>query len=218
MNATTTTSLAILGITFFGTIAWLAQRDAQQPHAAAEPAAAQPKDVARPHARRDRPSPVRVAHATAPRRLERSRWDDEATDASPAPAVEPELELELELEPPAVAPDSVEQTVAAVAAAFDSEPVDTGWAAAATGEVERVAYGLLPEGSRIEEVSCRGSMCRLTSVQRDEQSARDFSHALARSEVCSTCLYAEDGTEDDGRPRLVVYLARQGSPLPLPES
>lgn len=212
MKAITTTSLAILGITIFGTIAWLAQRDAREPHAAAEAGAAtQPKDIARPHARRDRTSPARVAQATAPRWLERSRGEGEAADASPAPTVEAEPQ-------PVAAPVSVEQVVAGVAAAFASEPIDTGWAATATSEVERVAFDLLPAGSRIEEVSCRGSMCRLTSVQRDEQSARDFSQALARSEVCYTCLYAEDGTEHDGRPRLVVYLARKGSPLLLPES
>ncbi|MCX4241210.1 hypothetical protein [Paraliomyxa miuraensis] len=210
---TTTISLALLGLTCLGSITWLALHgDAGTHGARPQVSTAETRSQARPMPSPTRSSGIRSAPLDPPRWVERPRHDD---DAEPAEPVEPPEPPEPGSHDEAAA---IERVTTHVADAFTNEPIDGRWASAAAVEIERVTLAMLPEGSAIEEVACRNSMCRLTSVLRDEDAYRELTHALARSETCHVCLYVEDGSEPDGRPRMVVYLAREGTALPLPEA
>lgn len=153
-----------------------------------------------------------MAQIVKPRWIDRSHADEEPSLEPPEPTPE-----EAAAEPTNEGVSS-ERFAEQMADAFEAEPTNDREAAADANEVEQIAFELLAQGSEIEGVTCRDSMCRLTSVQRDTQAYQEFAATVLHSDACRECFYAPDGVAPDGRPRQVLYLARKGSMLPRPQS
>jgi hypothetical protein len=106
---------------------------------------------------------------------------------------------------------------------FAAEVVDTGWSRGAADTLTSGIQAVLPAGSNLLRLECRGTLCRVETSHLDVDGFRTFSqHAFLDREtrVGSSGFFASllGDPAQDGPVTAVAYLAREGKALPGPEA
>jgi hypothetical protein len=135
----------------------------------------------------------------------------------PAPSAEPD---ERSADPEAVPASSSEEVRDQLERFHETEPVDTG-AAAATERLARALPALLPAGSALRSVTCRATLCRIETSHSD---LHQFQQFIGRAFMDpKTTLAAGPGfagrlgeTLPGQKLVTVAYVARDGKELPSP--
>jgi hypothetical protein len=108
----------------------------------------------------------------------------------------------------------------AVESKFVSDKQDVSWSRPAADRARTTILALLPEGSRLDSIDCRASMCRVEVTHPDERSFHQFtlapSRALDRAWPGSS-MVALLRTEPNGEVVSVSYLGREESGPLIPE-
>jgi hypothetical protein len=104
---------------------------------------------------------------------------------------------------------------------FRADPVDAAWSQRAVSTLHTKLGGVLPSGSSVRGVECRGSLCRIETTHAGLTEYRAFMDKAVLSQVglWNGGFFADVvGTPEEGRPiATVLYLAREGQSLPPPE-
>jgi hypothetical protein len=106
---------------------------------------------------------------------------------------------------------------------FRSEAVDSSWNWIAADAVTKGVQAVLPAGSTIRSVECRGTLCRIETSHADVEAFRTWAHnAFLKREtrVGTSGFFASVvGEPNPGNPVVAVaYLAREGKQLPGPDA
>lgn len=173
------------------------------PHAADRRAAAAPRSEVGAHRA---VQPRAVAPLSIPVEVLRPERTDDATvggNAKPAP--------------------SSEQVRDRFETFFSTEAVDPAWNREAADTLAKGVHAVLPAGSSLRRIECRGTLCRVETSHVDVAGFRAFAqHAFLDREtrVGSSGFFASLLGEPapDGAVTAVAYLAREGKELPGPES
>ncbi len=97
---------------------------------------------------------------------------------------------------------------------FEADREDPSWSESTEREISTAVVGSLSK-SKLEELRCRGSICRMTFAHQSAEAAQEFSGTIAHTRAfASEAVIRNVGT--DAEPRSVVYLARPGHPLDMP--
>jgi hypothetical protein len=96
---------------------------------------------------------------------------------------------------------------------IEEEAIDGAWANRAAREMSDSVRTALP-GTKVEDVRCQTSMCRVAVTHADAKAEEDFVATLPHlSPFASSGIIRKVGTEE--APRSVVYIARAGFDLPV---
>lgn len=99
---------------------------------------------------------------------------------------------------------------------FDAEPRDPRWAAEATAEIRDAVSAPELSGSRVTDIDCRTTLCRLEVEHPSETVRETFAVELptrVRSLPRTTTRFLP--SERPGAPSLaIMYLVRQGERMP----
>jgi|SRR5579859_854923 len=97
---------------------------------------------------------------------------------------------------------------------FEADNEDRSWKDCTEREITSAVGESLPR-SKLEDLRCRGSICRMTFTHQSAEAAQEFSGTLAHMRAfASEVVIRNVGT--DAEPRSIVYLARSGHPLDMP--
>jgi hypothetical protein len=120
-------------------------------------------------------------------------------------------ELKTELgKAPAV---TYEESQRRVLKAFAGEAVDGSWSEQAGRELEAIARGHLPDGSRLDSIECRATMCRVEVAHRHSDSHLSFLMDGFRGWRGSIFVAGEKQERGE---RVVTYIAaRRGTEPPI---
>lgn len=148
------------------------------------------------------PSPLPIAEAVRA-----------APDADPVGRVEPSRSK------PA---PSLAEAQARFASFFESEPVDSSWSWKAMDSLTKGVQAVLPAGSTLRRLDCRGTLCRIETEHADLAAFRTFvqnaflttATRLGNSGFFSSLV---GDSKADGPLTAVAYLAREGKQLPDPD-
>lgn len=107
---------------------------------------------------------------------------------------------------------------------FTADEKDHAWAREAESVAATKLRDLLPQGSELRSLQCRGSMCRIETMHADltayqqfvQSAALDPTTHLWNGGMFSTIV--DDAPTPDGRLTTVAYIAREGEPLPTPRA
>lgn len=101
---------------------------------------------------------------------------------------------------------------------FASEPVDAAWRREATAILQRQFTAKAGPGSRVTEIDCKQSLCRVEMVHKDFDTYRDFGHATFTSssaEWRGGAMMHVVGDREAGEVKSIAYLARPGEDIGL---
>lgn len=106
---------------------------------------------------------------------------------------------------------------------FGAENVDPAWNRGAADAVARGIEALLPVGSRLNRVECRGTICRIETGHPDADAFRAYAQSAfldRETRVGSSGVFASvlAPPSPGGSVVAVAYLAREGKELPGPEA
>jgi hypothetical protein len=97
---------------------------------------------------------------------------------------------------------------------FDTDGVDPSWSDHTEREISNAVIESLPK-SKLEDVRCRSSICRMAFTHQNAEAAEDFIGTLSHMRAfASEAVIRNVGTPE--QPRSVVYLARPGHRLDMP--
>lgn len=102
-------------------------------------------------------------------------------------------------------------------AAFVQERVDPQWAVSAAQKTMEKIPALLPEGSKIRSLECRGTMCRLETVHKDRATYWQFAQKTVvdlSSRPWNGAIYAMPVNDDPDDGQMVTYIVREGFDAP----
>ena len=103
---------------------------------------------------------------------------------------------------------------------FSSQAPDASWAENARDEIEAIVQPLTNQDTRLLSVDCRTTLCRVELVHSDVNAFHALAMATLNGGVrgwkgaVSGALLR---TEADGSARSVMYLAKQGTEMPVPD-
>ena len=106
------------------------------------------------------------------------------------------------------------------AANLTSEVRDGSWAFEATRTIHSRFGGLASGGTSVESIDCRATMCQLDLVSESQAAYDTFlREALSRGPAgflwnAPLFLTSKEDREQDGKVRMVAYIAREGKGLP----
>jgi hypothetical protein len=96
---------------------------------------------------------------------------------------------------------------------IEEEAIDGAWANTTARQMSETVRTSLP-GTKVEDVRCQTSMCRVAVTHADAKAEEDFVATLPHlSPFASSGIIRKVGTEE--APRSVVYVARAGFDLPV---
>lgn len=110
--------------------------------------------------------------------------------------------------------------LASVDSTFAAEPNDAAWSPGAHQQLSRAMVTGLPEGSSLEKVECRSSLCKVDTRHRSVAEFRSFVEGalLERGrQAWNAGFYAAVVDQSDQGIAAVAYVAREGQSVPLPE-
>ena len=111
-----------------------------------------------------------------------------------------------------------QQTAAALAGQLASEEYDTGWAGNFQAELDQGLKAESFAGTRLSDVECKSSLCRVTLAHDNSETEEQFfEHMLELPIMSNTQAYYQREGNDDGSSSLILYIAREGRSLPLPQ-
>lgn len=97
---------------------------------------------------------------------------------------------------------------------FDSELHDRGWSATAESQISAVARNALSVGAVLEEVRCRSTLCRMTTVHPDSNAASNFFLSYIGPDAgWKGGIRNFSSTDSTGRVRIKSFLVREGSTM-----
>jgi hypothetical protein len=137
---------------------------------------------------------------------------DEYAETAEEPAIEEEVEQDAEDDTEAVVLASVHTT-------FDAEPNDATWSSDAKEKAEEAMSAGLPEGSTLERVECRTSLCKVETFHEDLGGFKSFvdSAFLGRErQIWNGGFYTAVVDHSDQGVVAVSYIAKEGQDVPLP--
>jgi len=184
-----------LGISLY----WLTRID-EDPGPARSVAARKPVNAAQIAPSRRAPDPLPLAESAA------RRTDDAAAEPSGAKRTPSTPEVRERFD-----------------AVFGAEAVDASWSGRAADALAKSVQALLPAGSTLRRVECRGTLCRIETLHADVDGFRTYAQdAFVHREtrVGASGFFASlVGEPAPGEPVVgVVYLAREGKQLPGPDA
>jgi hypothetical protein len=101
---------------------------------------------------------------------------------------------------------------------FQSDPYDAGWSQRTTETLTRGIHAVLPPGSRLQRLECRGTLCRVETSHADLEAYRTYTQDAFMGQTRLTTGAAFGtvlGEPVPGRPVVAVaFLARDGNELP----
>jgi hypothetical protein len=107
---------------------------------------------------------------------------------------------------------------------FESEPVDTSWAASAERSMGTEINAHLPKGSSVLEFECRSRFCRLDVVHDNTETANEMLMDLFFMQRKGPFSLTDQGFRQgdpvptsDGKQRFTIYIARPGVPITMAE-
>jgi hypothetical protein len=166
---------------------------------------------------REREYRVKVAEAAPERRL--SRPAELARAAQPLPAAKLPAEPEAPAREPArdtepVAPEPEDQ-VAHVDTLYAAQPVDRNWAAVAVRKLDDGLRRYFGERSRMMQVDCRTSLCKVSVSHQDIAVQMAFvKQAFSVSDYWPGARMAWRRQNPDGTVTSELYFVKDGEPLP----
>jgi len=135
------------------------------------------------------------------------------TAAPTAQPVDPEPEEPMEEEGSFGQALSEDEMRPALEATLSREPKDQAWARDAERDLSAKVGDALPEGSRVIEVHCQSSMCRMR-LDHQAASAHDgLVRLLPAIRPWNGPIYIAPPTLSDGAVESDVFIAREGYPL-----
>ena len=149
---------------------------------------------------RSREDLVRRIHALEQQRIVAS---DEAATREDPPSPEAERA-------------AVEARVALLDQQVRTERVDPRWSGPATAQIQALFAGDKLAGSTLRDATCQTTLCRIEVDHRDALALDRFLGELPTRLGWNTDSYAQTVTHEDGSTTLVLYLSRDGYPLPQP--
>lgn len=137
----------------------------------------------------------------------------------PAAAMEEQQRAKLTPEEQAAQDNAYQlEAAAALEGRMAGEDYDTVWASNFQSDLQR---GLMAEsftGTRLLGVQCKSSLCRVALDHDDpDTEAQFFEHILELPVMANTQAYYQRENNADGSTSLVMYIAREGQSLPLPQ-
>ena len=143
--------------------------------------------------------------------------------AAPAPLAPARSAASPRATPPADPIEDFAPVHDALEAAFAAESVDGPWATRARRTAAAHLDAKLPEGSRIDAIECRSTLCRVRSVHPSAARADEFASGVAlRNEAApwagDVTLGVIEQAPNGTAVTVVAYLAREGVNLPFPSS
>jgi hypothetical protein len=169
-----------------------------------------------------RSAPATVLASQEPEVPPLERW-------AAAPRFEPLPPVSAEIPAPtasasAAAPEDVEpapnqeltreEVLTNLEVSFETETIDAQWGVPVAREIYDTVRPILGRNSEVRSVDCRSSMCRVESVQEDQEHFDSFVTKLKRSNISHEGFYSQTGATPDGKKVMTMYLARRGHPLP----
>jgi ATP-dependent exoDNAse (exonuclease V) beta subunit len=126
-----------------------------------------------------------------------------------------------EVSPRAVRPDApeAEEMAAHIGSEFAAQDDDVGWSRPAEKRLLLALSEQLPEGSLLQDVRCRASLCEMRSSHVDRERYQSFVDAAtaARTGELWNGAFATFITEESkGGLQALTYLAKEGQELPMP--
>lgn len=109
-----------------------------------------------------------------------------------------------------------EARVAHIQAVFEGEPTDSSWADATEASIRLAGDRLGLGGSRIDSVQCRATLCRAEVLHDSEDEFEAFAHTFPMAVPQLPRATMKRLQTDGGLERTIVYLAREGHPMPSP--
>ncbi len=147
-----------------------------------------------------RPEPARLSDEQAP-----GRGTKTASDAKPRSVTDEERK--------ARAIEQEHRLVERLDRRVEEETIDVPWATSAAREMSESVRTALA-GTKLEEVRCQSSLCRVAVTHADAKAEEDFVATLPHLKpFASRGFIHKVGTEES--PRSVVYVARAGFDLPV---
>lgn len=108
---------------------------------------------------------------------------------------------------------SLAQQSAKLETRFAGEAADARWASEATRTITEEMQKAVSRDARIERIECRASLCRAELATTSQDAANTFAETWVRQTTWpGAAMFAPDTSRPDA-PRLIVYLARQGTGL-----
>jgi hypothetical protein len=138
--------------------------------------------------------------------------------AAPA-AAEPVATSETAEAPPAKPAPSRAEVRDGLETLFQSDPYDPGWSQRTTETLTRGVHAVLPSGSRLQRVECRGTLCRIETSHADLDAyfvyTKDAFQGSKTRVTTSGVFQTVVGEPASGSPVVAVaFLARDGNELP----
>jgi hypothetical protein len=149
---------------------------------------------------RSREDLVRRVHALEQQRIVAS--DEAATHEDPP---SPEAERA-----------AVEARMALLDQQERTERADSRWSGPATAQIQALFAGDSQAGSTLRDATCQTTLCRIEVDHRDALALDRFLGEFPARLGWNTDSYAQTVTHGDGSATLVLYLSRDGYPLPWP--
>jgi hypothetical protein len=108
-----------------------------------------------------------------------------------------------------------EEQVARLDRAIKQETVDSQWASKAAAHIRHALQDLEVQGSKLMDVDCRTTACRVTVVHNDPVAAEEFQMRFipAVSDLLPKAFMTQFAAEGQGS-ETIVYLAREGFQIP----
>jgi hypothetical protein len=102
---------------------------------------------------------------------------------------------------------------------FQSDPYDPAWSQRTTETLTRGIHAVLPEGSRLQRLECRGRLCRIETSHADVDGYRAYTQGAFQGPETRVTTGAVFGTvigePVPGKPiAAVAFVARDGQELP----
>ncbi len=108
---------------------------------------------------------------------------------------------------------SVHEAQAQVAATFDVERLDWSWSAAAETSLRRAVETELPERSRLRQVECRSTMCRVDVEHAELDGHTALVRALIARRPWNAPMYAPPPANSGDGLSATLFVAREGHQL-----
>ena len=110
-----------------------------------------------------------------------------------------------------------QQAIATLEDSLASEPMDANASMVTSAELSRVMQSPVFEKTRIGEVQCRSTLCRIDVSHDDPQAEMQFSLSLSQVETFRDGEgFVQMLPRSDGGIDTVVYISRAGHHLPVP--
>ena len=111
-----------------------------------------------------------------------------------------------------------QQTNVALAGQLVSEEYDSDWAGNFQADLNQGLKSDSFKGTHLSDVECKSSLCRITLAHDNSETEEQFfEHMLELPVMANTQAYYQRESNGDGSASLVLYVAREGKKLPLPQ-